>query len=417
MLCRRHTVAVRWSLEDTTATERWLRRRGLPHLIPGYSTAEDALTRAVPFLSLVFLAEVLGAFTENRRGWREFTVFVGAAALLLGAGVLVNLARGRRGLSLPDRVGVPELTVFLVVPATLPLIFDGLNWARAGLLLLQGLVVLGVTVVVVDYALLSMARWAVGESARTIRLVAQLTSRTLPTLLLLVTFIFLNAEMWQVAYDFTGIRYALTLLLFVAVGSAFVLSNTTGRSGEISSFEDWAAVDRACEEAGCDVTGAPAPTGLPDADLGLRSRVNVVLVLFLSQGLQVFVVALAVFAFYIVFGVLTVPEPTVVAWVGNEPHYLVEQFPSWLEGVPVLTPIAESLSTELLRVAGFIGAFAGLQVAISSTIDANYRQEFLGRISAEVREAVAVSLRLRSRRDAAVQPGAAAVSDEPTGST
>ena len=407
-------MAVRWSLDDTNATERWLRRRGLPHLIPGYSTAEDALTRAVPFLSLVFVAEVLGAFTENRRGWREFTVFVGAAALLLGAGVLVNLARGRRGLSLPDRVGVPELVLFLVVPASLPLIFDDLNWARAGLLLVQGVVVLGFTVVVVDYALVSMARWAVGESARTIRLVAQLASRTLPTLLLLVTFIFLNAEMWQVAYDFTGIRYVLTLVLFVAVGSAFVLSNTTGRSGEISSFEDWAAVDRACADAGCDVSGAPVPAGPPDADLGLRSRVNVVLVLFLSQGLQVLVVALAVFAFYIVFGVLTVPEPTVVAWVGNEPHYLIERFPSWLDGVPVITPVAESLSTELLRVAGFIGAFAGLQVAISSTIDANYRQEFLGRISAEVREAVAVSLRLRSRRDAAIEPDVPAGSDEPS---
>jgi hypothetical protein len=144
----------------------------------------------------------------------------------------------------------------------------------------------------------------------------------------------------------------------------------------------------------------------------------VVLVLFLSQGLQVFVVALAVFAFYIVFGVLTVPEPTVVAWVGAEPHYLIDRFPSWLDGVPVITPIAESLSTELLRVAGFIGAFAGLQVAISSTIDANYRQEFLGRISAEVREAVAVSLRLRARLDVASPAAVTAGSDEPrTGRT
>jgi hypothetical protein len=389
-------VSVPWRLEDTDATERWLRRRGLPHLIPGYSTAEDALTRAVPFLSLVFLAEVLGAFTENRRGWREFTVFLGAAAVLLGAAVLVNLLRGRRALSLPDRVGVPELALFLVVPASLPLLFDDLNWERAALLLVQGVVLLVVTVAVVDYALLSMARWAVGESVRTIRLVAQLAARTLPTLLLLVTFIFLNAEMWQVAYDFTGVRFVLTLVLFVLVGSAFVLSNTTGRSGQISRFDDWAQVDAACVDAGCDLAGTVAPSGAPDAELGVRARVNVVLVLFLSQGLQVLAVALAVFVFYVVFGVLTVPEPTVVAWVGNEPHYLVERFPDWLEGVPVITPVAEALSTELLRVAAFIGAFAGLQVAISSTIDANYRAEFLGRISAEVREAVAVSLRLRA---------------------
>src|SRR5690349_1130855 len=113
-----------WRIDDGARTERWLRRRGLPHLIPGYSTAEDALTKATPFLALVFLAEVLGAFTERRRGWREFWVFVLAALVLLGAAVLLNVVRGRRPLSLPDRVRVPELVLFLVVPASLPLLFD-----------------------------------------------------------------------------------------------------------------------------------------------------------------------------------------------------------------------------------------------------------------------------------------------------
>jgi len=399
-----HTVAMSWRIEDRATTERWLRRRGLPHLIPGWSTAEDALTRATPFLVLVFLAEVLGSFTERRRGWGQFAVFVGAAAVLLGAAVLLNLARGRRPLSLPDRVRVPELLVFLIVPATLPLIFDSGNWGRAGLVLIQGVVVLAITVVVVDYALLPMAMWALGESARTLRLVAQLASRTLPTLLLLVTFIFLNAEMWQVAYDFTGWRFVLTLLLFLVVGSAFVLSNTTGRSGEISSFDDWNQVDEVCAAAGCEVDDLAPPVGPPDAELGLRARVNIVLVLFLSQGLQVLVVALAVFAFYIVFGLLTVPDTTVVAWVGADPHLLIDRSPEWIDGLPVLTPVAERVSVELLRVAGFIGAFAGLQVAISSTIDQSYRQEFLGRISAEVREAVGVSLRLRTTVSPAVSP-------------
>ncbi|MDQ7993588.1 MAG: hypothetical protein REI45_13030 [Propionicimonas sp.] len=393
-----------WSIDDRATTERWLRRRGLPHLIPGWSTAEDALTRATPFLALVFLAEVLSSFTERRRGWGQFAVFVGAAVVLLGAAALLNVVRGRRVLSLPDRVRIPELVLFLVVPASLPLLFDDLNWERAGLVLVQGVVVLAVTVVVVDYALLPMGAWAVNESVRTLRLVAQLASRTLPTLLLLVTFIFLNAEMWQVAYDFTGWRYLLTLLLFLAVGSAFVLSNTTGRSGEIAAFDDWAQVDEVCAEAGCEVGDVPPPAGPPDVELGPRARVNIVMVLFLSQGLQVLVVALAVFAFYLVFGVLTVPPPTVVAWVGHDPHLLVDRLPDWLDGVPVVTPVAEHLSLELLRVAGFIGAFAGLQVAISSTIDDSYRREFLGRISAEVREAVGVSLRLRARELTAPVP-------------
>lgn len=410
-----HTVAVSWPLDDTPETERWLRRRGLPHLIPGYSTTEDALTRAVPFLALVFLAEVLGAFTENRRGWREFTVFLGAAGLLLGAAVLLNLVRGRKAFSLPDRVGLPEMALFVLVPASLPLVFDSLNWGRAGLLLAQGVVILVVTATVVDYALLSMARWAMGESARTLRLVAQLATRTLPTLLLLVTFIFLNAEMWQVAHDFTGIRFVLTLTLFLLVGSGFVLANTAGRSEEISTFAQWSEVDATCREVGCGVDDEPDPPEPPTAELGLRARVNIVLVLFLSQGLQVLAVAVAVFLFYVVFGVLTVPESTVVAWVGEQPEFLIDRFPEWLDGVPFVTPVAEAVSVELLRVAGFIGAFAGLQVAISSTVDQSYRQEFLGRISAEVREAVAVSLRLRARLERAGSLSGSAESAPPGG--
>lgn len=39
--------------------ERWFVRRGLPHAIDDYSAREDAPTRTVPFLSLVFLAEVV----------------------------------------------------------------------------------------------------------------------------------------------------------------------------------------------------------------------------------------------------------------------------------------------------------------------------------------------------------------------
>ncbi len=392
----RHTVGVAWRLDDTAATERWLRRRGLPHLIPGYSTAEDALTRATPFLALVFLAEVFGSFTEERRGWRQFLVFLGAAGILLGAAVALNLVRRRPPFSLPDRVRLPELGLFVLVPALLPLLFDDGNWGRAGLVLVQGIVVLGLTVVVVDYALLPMAVWVVGESVRTLRLVAQLAARSLPTLLVLVTFIFLNAEMWQVAYDFTGWRFALTLLLFVLVGSAFVLSNTTGRSSGIARFEDWAEVDHECGEAGCDLDGVDRPDGPPDVELAVRARVNIVLVLFSSQGLQVLAVAVAVSVFYVVFGLLTVPPTTMLAWVGHEPNLLIDQLPDWLDGVPLITPIAEAVSLELLRVAGFIGAFAGLQVAIVSTTDENYRTEFLGRISSEVREAVAVSLRLRT---------------------
>ena len=48
------------------AAERWFVRRGIPHFIEGYNAREDVLTRALPFLSLVFVLEVV---LSLRPGW------------------------------------------------------------------------------------------------------------------------------------------------------------------------------------------------------------------------------------------------------------------------------------------------------------------------------------------------------------
>ena len=49
-------------------------------------------------------------------------------------------------------------------------------------------------------------------------------TRALPLLLLFTTFLFINAEVWQVAGTLEGPVYAVTLALFFVLGSAFVLS-------------------------------------------------------------------------------------------------------------------------------------------------------------------------------------------------
>jgi hypothetical protein len=50
--------------------ERAFRRAGLPNLIEGYSAAEDVFTRALPFLTLVFLLEILNALNLEWIWWR-----------------------------------------------------------------------------------------------------------------------------------------------------------------------------------------------------------------------------------------------------------------------------------------------------------------------------------------------------------
>ena len=49
--------------ESTTRIEieRWLTRRGTPHLIADYSASRDVLTRALPLLTAIFVLEMTGA--------------------------------------------------------------------------------------------------------------------------------------------------------------------------------------------------------------------------------------------------------------------------------------------------------------------------------------------------------------------
>ena len=61
-------------------TERWFVHQGLPHFIADYSVTGDVLTRALPFLSLVFVLEAFNTFSDDREGVAEVgPFFVGVA--------------------------------------------------------------------------------------------------------------------------------------------------------------------------------------------------------------------------------------------------------------------------------------------------------------------------------------------------
>ena len=57
--------------------------------------------------------------------WANLAAVAGGLAILLSGFGLVNLARRRHFFELPHRVGRLELTIFVVLPALLPLVFSG----------------------------------------------------------------------------------------------------------------------------------------------------------------------------------------------------------------------------------------------------------------------------------------------------
>jgi hypothetical protein len=353
-------------MDDVAAYERRFRRAGLPLFIEDYSAREDVFTRAAPFLALVFVGEMLGAIDLNWSLLANIGALVGGLAILIGAFGLLNLARGRAFWCLPRDVGWPELTAFVLVPALLPLIFGG-QFRSAVVTFVANAVLVLLVYLVVGYGLVSILRWASGRMLTQLRASLELLTRALPLLLVFANVLFLTNELWQAARTMPTSFALLLVGLLVAVCAAFLLTRVPR---EVRALER-------------DMGDGPPLTR--------RQRLNVGLVMLVSQGLQIAIVSLAVFGFFVVLGVLMVNAEVREAFMGNSGHVVV-RFD--LFGEPV------QITRELLRVSGGIALFSGLYWAVAVLTDSTYRAEFLDELTREMRDtfkARADYLALRAR--------------------
>src|SRR5262245_25153629 len=134
-------AAVDVDARRTLELEETFRREGLPNLIVGRSLAED-LRSVVPILGLVFVLAVAFALGRPSAWQTAVAVFVGALVVAAAFGVS-NALRRRRVVSLPERVGVWESLIFVLVPAVVTAVVgDGLATALVLALVNVGLLFL-----------------------------------------------------------------------------------------------------------------------------------------------------------------------------------------------------------------------------------------------------------------------------------
>ena len=362
-------------------------RRGIPHFIEGYAAGTDILTRAAPLLTLVFVTEVIVlSFGDRYAGFVQALAVIGALSLTLGAVAVVNRLRGLRPLQLPNDVGAIELALFVFVPALAALVFGTEPVLEASGLIVGNLVFLGLAYLTTSYGLVPMTLWAFGQLRSQLRNAITLTIKTLPLLLLFGSFFFLSTEVWQIADDFAISLYVLALSALVMLGALFIAFALRTDVTQLSQFASWDDVSHACVDtplAGFDPASFDGtPTAPP---LGRRARLNVALVMFVSQSIQVFLVAVLTFVGLVGFGLLTVRETTLNSWLGEDAITAGDRYVTGhVFGNGVL------LSRQLVFVAGFVAAFAGLQFAVSVVNDAKYRSDFAEGMAIEVRQALAV---------------------------
>jgi hypothetical protein len=336
--------------------ETRLRRAGLPLLIEDYSAREDVFTRMLPLLGLLLAGEVLNALNFDWSPLANVASVIVAVAVLLSPIAVLNRSRGQRMLSLPRRVGNVELGIFLLFPPLLPLA-GGLQWESALNTLIGNALTLLVAYWIVAYGLLSIVRWSLTQLLTQLAGSLSMLARAIPLLLFFALVLFINTEMWQVFGDISNGDLIGVIVLFVALGSLFL---TIRLPREVHELEDREGV-------------TPAFTR--------RQRFNIGLVMFVSYSLQTLVVALAVFLFFVCFGLLTIPDSLIVTWLGDHGDAV---------GSVTLFGHSTVISDQLVRVSTAIASFSGLYYAIAVLTDATYRTEFLGGFERSMRQTFAL---------------------------
>ncbi len=117
--------------------------------------------------------------------------------------------------------------------------------------------------------------------------------------------------------------------------------------------------------------------GSDQPPLNGRQRLNVGLVMFVSQALQVLIVSLVIGLFFAAFGALAIDETLRFDWIGSPGDELFA-FDLFGERIEV--------TEQLLRVAAGLAMFSGFYFAIAMLTDSTYREEFLEEVTGEMRD-------------------------------
>jgi hypothetical protein len=354
---RRGRVGIN-SSPDILAAEAWFRRRGLPWFIDSVDARVRALLRRRWLWILLVVVAVVAVATSAvshlvTDDWPS-AVLIGLAA---GMAILLAYAGG------PLRVAV-------------------------------------------------IARWAARRALAELDLMLPLVTRALPLLLLFMTFLFINTEVWQVASALRSTRLPVVALVFSAVGVAFLLTRLPQEVREVQETAAGEGIAEACRGTPLEQRAltlaesrlGPDGSSVPDEPLTGTQRANLLLMLLVMQTLQVFLLVFAVFAFFIVFGLLAIHSTVVESWIGHPPSPVV-----WHLGFgSVRLPV----SWELVRVSVFLSSFAGLYFTVYAVTDANYRNQFFGELSRGLEQAVGVRevYRVLLRQSREDPPGAGQVS-------
>lgn len=389
-----------WQIADSASAERVYRRAGVPNLIEGYAAPNDILTRLSPWLSLWFVLNI-AVIVFEANAWRRAVAVVASLALVLVVNGLNQHRNGRRWFSRPERVSWVYVGLFFLVPIVVSVGFSDRTLSAAVSGAVGDAVLLAIILALTAFGVGSMMKWAIRQIGVHASRILEVILKTLPLMLVTVLFFFFTAETWQLLHHLPRARFLGGLAAFTTFGSMLLIASIARNSADLATFESWSEVCKLTQETGCDLSdidtdrldGRPVVPPLPR-----RVKINLGLVLFFSQATQVLIVFIIVSLALTGIGLLLVRPGTMAAWIGEPPHYL-------FDSIGDRDVVFEVITTEVLKVAMFIGAFAALQFALQVASEGSASTAVLEGTQRNVRRVLAVRM-MRERLGLAGEPTA-----------
>jgi hypothetical protein len=233
--------------------------------------------------------------------------------------------------------------------------------------------------------------FALSRTLGSLRFVAPMASRALPLLLVFVTFLFVNAEAWEMTTNLPFGLLWVTVLLMFGLAVLFLLVRLPEEVDRVDDEVDDAFVIRACvgtplEAASHEVAADPEIDPQAYAQVSGFERWNLILVLLVIQTVQVLLLSVTVFVFFTLFGSLVMETKTQESWTGDS-------------SIPA-APFLPHVSLSLMKVSLFLASFSGFYFTVSAVTDETYRRQFFSVVESQLERAVgmrAVYLAMRER--------------------
>jgi hypothetical protein len=223
--------------------------------------------------------------------------------------------------------------------------------------------------------------YALRHSGASLRTFVTLATRALPLLMVFMTFLFINAEVWHLSASLDGAVLWVVVLLFGVLGTGFFLVRLPEEIDRADDELDDARVVQVVQDTpmGEEAARLARHEGLLSSESRIAGyeRANLTLVLLITQTVQALLLSVTVFVFFMLFGAITMNEDVANVWID--------------EAGPVRNlPALPNVSVELLQVSTFLAAFSGLYFIVYAMTDEIYRTQFFARVQRDLERAIAV---------------------------